>query len=96
MDNLELLEDYTDAVKNQRKLLSKKLEEKGYDVVAGSCNWIHFNDKSDNTKATKILQKHNLNFKNGLKLPNDYRKNWIRLTLSSNSLEQEYIKEILN
>ena len=96
MDNLELLEDYTNAVKNQRKLLSKKLEDKGYDVVAGSCNWIHFNDKSDNTKATKIFQKHNLNFKNGLKLPHDYRNNWIRLTLSLNSLEQEYIKEILD
>ena len=35
-------------------------------------------------------------FKNGLKLPHDCRNNWIRLTLSSNSLEQEYIKEILD
>jgi len=96
MDNLNLLEDYTTAVKNQRVRLSRTLTEKGYDVVGGSCNWIHFNDCEDNILATKILGKHNISFKNKVKLPHDYRKNWIRLTLSSDTLEREYIKEILN
>ncbi len=96
MNNLSLLEDYTDAVKIQRQTLAKKLEENGYDVISGGCNWIHFNDKSNNSEATKIFKKHNLNFKNKIKLPHDYRDNWIRLTLSSDTLDQGYIKEILN
>jgi len=95
MNNLLLLEDYTDAIKLQRRTISKKLEQNGYDVVSGSCNWVHFNDRSNNSKATKIFKKHNLNFKNKIKLPHDYRDNWIRLTLSSDTLEQKYMKEIL-
>ena len=94
MNNLHFLEDYTNAVKLQRRILSKKLEENRYDVVSGGCNWVHFNDRYNNLKATKIFHKHNLNFKNNIKLPHDHRNNWIRLTLSSDTLEKEYIKEI--
>lgn len=94
-DHLHLVKKYVLEVKNQKDLIIKKLQEKGYDVVAGFCNWIHFNDKDNNHIAESILDKYGICYRKNVSIPHDDRDNWIRLTVTSDASEKNYIKNLL-
>lgn len=97
LDNKQEMENYVSLVNKEKKILSNKLIEAGFDVIPSYTNWIHFNDKTDNKLADKILNsRSDIVYKGKTKIPFDKRENWIRLTVGPNLYKQDFMKKIIH
>ena len=97
LDNKQEMENYVSLVNKEKEILSNKFTEAGFDVVSSYTNWIHFNDKTNNKKADKILnQRKDIAYRGKTQIPFDERQNWIRLTIGPDLHKQDFITQILN
>lgn len=97
LDNKQEMENYVSLVNKEKEILSNKFTEAGFDVVSSYTNWIHFNDKTNNKKADKILnQRKDIAYRGKTQIPFDKRQNWIRLTIGPDLHKQDFITQILN
>ena len=95
LDNMPLINSYVAETIEQRERAAELLKQAGYDVISSHTNWIHFNDKQDNKKAIEILQRNQVLYKSGTKIPFDTRSNWIRLTVGPGITALTFFKELL-
>ena len=96
LDNKQEMENYVSLVNKEKEILSNKFTDAGFDVVNSYTNWIHFNDKTNNKIADKILGKRkDIAYRGKTQIPFDKRSNWIRLTVGPDLHKQDFIKQIL-
>lgn len=93
LDNYSVVSNYVEAVRAEKELVIGWLSNFGYDVIDSNCNWIHFNNESDNANTMKIFEKYNVLVKY-CKIPHDDRKNWCRLTINPNIFHTYFIHEL--
>jgi len=93
LDNYTIVDDYIKNVNYEKNKLISILEKK-YEVIDSNCNWIHFNDQSDNKKTIEIFEKSKVLVKY-CEIPNDDRKKWCRMTIQPNITNSNFIKEII-
>ena len=74
----QLKEQYVKEILEEKNKIKKNIDFR-FSVKYGNVNWIHINDVDDNIFLDKLLQSHKISYKNGLTIPYDQRKNWIRL-----------------
>lgn len=96
LENPRPVLEYISRVKEQRAVVKKELQESGFDVISGHVNWVHFNDTSDNTQALDILDSLGIAVKKNAKIPHDKRETWIRLTISPDAENSEFIRTVCN
>ena len=97
LDNKEIVKKYVKASNESRDILIKKLNKANFDVIESNTNSIHFHEKKgDNSKVVDILKKHKVAFRSGLRIPQDNRSNWIRMSIGPNIEKTSFIKELFN
>ena len=74
----QLKEQYVKEILEEKNKIKKNIDFR-FSVKYGNVNWIHINDVEDNIFLDKLLQSRKISYKNGLTIPYDQRKNWIRL-----------------
>ena len=78
LDRPYLKQNYVKEVLEEKNKIIKTLDSR-FSFHYGAVSWIHLNDVDDNFSLDKLLQTHNISYKNGLRIPYDNRKNWIRI-----------------
>lgn len=94
LNNKNLSKEYVASVINEKSKIINILRSKNFDVLDSKSNWIHFNNKNDNTDVDKVLLNYKVSYKNNLIIPHDSRKNWIRISIIPNLRNESFIKEL--
>ena len=95
LNNFNYINDYVADVIKEKKILISLLENSKYDVLDSNCNWIHFNNKNNNSNVINVFDFYNVSTKVNAKIPFDDRDNWIRLTIGPGIHNLPFIQEIL-
>ena len=94
IDNYSIVDDYINNVKKEKNKIISLLSG-NFDVIDSNCNWIHFNNKKDNTDTIEIFNQYNVLVK-FCEVPHDDRKNWCRFVIQPKIYNTPFVKRLLN
>jgi len=94
IDNYSVVDDYINNVKKEKNKIISLLGG-NFDVIDSNCNWIHFNNKKDNTDTIEIFNQYNVLVK-FCEVPHDDRKNWCRFVIQPKIYNTPFVKRLLN
>ncbi len=94
LDNYSVVSEYVEGVKQEKKKMIYSLSEVGFEIIDSNCNWVHFNDETDNIKLKRVFDKYKVLAKY-CSVPHDNRKNWCRLSIVPSMSKFEFFKEVL-
>ena len=85
INNKDSVYKYIDRVNSTKSKLIAKLIKHGYQIHDGHCNWIHIR------KNEQIELPKNIVFRTECTIPGDYNSDWIRLQISSNINDYQFL-----
>jgi len=85
INNKESVYKYIDGVTQTKRQLMGMLIQHGYEIYDGHCNWVHIRSN------TTIDLPSNIEFRTNCTIPGDYNSDWIRLQISTNIDDYQFL-----
>jgi histidinol-phosphate aminotransferase len=84
IENLMVYKDIDGVTQTKRQLMGMLIQH-GYEIYDGHCNWVHIRSN------TTIDLPSNIEFRTNCTIPGDYNSDWIRLQISTNIDDYQFL-----